>query len=202
MRRLWLASSSPRRKLLLEDAGFQPTCVSCQLDDDLLRVNERGVLGVCAARAWFKAFGVHHSLDEIASDQSGSRGVLLAADTLCELHGSVLGKPTNLQEAERMLRSLIGASHRTITGVALLDRDTMIRSIWCDVADVSIEQVGEEQLEAYLASEQWRGKSGGYNLVDRLDDGWPITCTGDPATVMGLPIRRLQPEILRMLNGN
>ena len=202
MRPFWLASSSPRRKLLLEAAGFEPTCVGCQLDDDLLRVNEQGVLGICAARAWFKAFGVHSSLESTAEQQSGSRGVLLAADTLCELNGSVLGKPANQQEAKRMLKSLIGASHRTITGVALLDRDTMVRSIWCDVADVSIDQVDEQLLDTYLASEQWRGKSGGYNLADRMDDGWSICCSGDPATVMGLPIRRLQPEINRMLNGN
>ena len=188
--------------MLLEDAGFQPTCVGCSLDDDLLRVNEQGVLGVCAARAWFKACGVHQSLEHVAPDQIGSRGVLVAADTLCEFKGDVLGKPADEHEAERMLRSLIGASHRTITGVALLDRDTMVRSIWCDVADVSIDAVNEERLNDYISSKQWRGKSGGYNLADRMADGWRISCTGDPATVMGLPIRRLLPEIRRMLNGN
>ena len=202
MRPLWLASSSPRRKMLLEDAGFEPTCVGSQLDDDRLRVTARSVLGICAARAWFKAFGVHQSLESSHQLHPGSRGVLLAADTLCELDGSVLGKPADEQEAECMLRSLIGASHRTVTGVALLDRDTMVRSIWCDVANVSIEQVDEDRLATYLASQQWRGKSGGYNLADRLDDGWPIHCSGDPATVMGLPIRRLQPEIRRLLDGN
>ena len=202
MRPLWLASSSPRRKSLLEAAGFQPKCVSFPLDDDLLRINEQGVLGICAARAWFKAFGVHRHLESVQETKPGSRGVLLAADTLCESDGVGLGKPTDHSEAERMLRKLIGATHRTITGVALLDRDTMVRSIWCDIADVEIDQVDEDRLAAYLASGQWRGKSGGYNLADRLDDGWPITCSGDPSTVMGLPIRRLRPEIERMLNGN
>lgn len=187
--------------MLLEDAGFEPTCVGSHLDDDRLRVNERSVLGICAARAWFKAFGVHQALESSMRLEHGSRGVLLAADTLCELDGAVLGKPADQQEAERMLRGLIGTSHRTVTGVALLDRDSMVRSIWCDVADVSIEQVDEALLSSYLSSDEWRGKSGGYNLADRLEDGWPIHCSGDPATVMGLPIRRLGPEISRMLDG-
>ena len=46
------------------------------------------------------------------------------------------------------------------------------------------------RLQNRLAS-QWRGKAGAYNLADRVADGWPIECEGDPTTVMGLPMRRL-----------
>ena len=201
MRTLWLASSSPRRKQLLEEAGFLPVCVSSRLDDDQLRFNEHSVLGICAARAWFKALGVHRNLLEQDDPAPGARGVLLAADTLCELGGKVLGKPRDRSEAEQMLTKLIGASHRTITGVALLDRDTMSRSIWCDVADVSMGPLKGGLLEDYLDSHEWQGKSGGYNLADRVGSGWPVSCDGDPSTVMGLPIRRLRPQLERLLNG-
>ena len=201
MRTLWLASTSPRRKQLLEDAGFSPTCVGSKLDDDLLRFNEPSALGICAARAWFKALGVHRSLCDQGGDEPGDPGVLLAADTLCERDGHVLGKPADRTHAERMLRGLIGASHRTVTGVALLDRSSMSRSIWCDVADVHVGAIDEQMLDEYLDSGDWRGKSGGYNLVDRQDAGWPVVCDGDPSTVMGLPIRRLRPQIERMLGG-
>lgn len=201
MRTLWLASSSPRRKQLLEDAGFNPTCVSSRLDDDQLRFNEQSVLGICAARAWFKGLGVHRNLLEQEDADSSARGILLAADTMCELGGKVLGKPGNRSEAKQMLTTLIGASHRTITGVALLDRDSMSRSIWCDVADVSMGSVENHLLEEYLDSLEWQGKSGGYNLDDRVAAGWPVSCEGDPSTVMGLPILRLRPQLERLLNG-
>ena len=201
MRTLWLASSSPRRKRLLQEAGFNPTCISSCLDDDQLRFTEQSVLGICAARAWFKALGVHRNLLEQDDTELGSRGILLAADTMCELDGKVLGKPGNRSEAEQMLTALIGSSHRTITGVALLDRDSMSRSIWCDVADVSMGSLDGHLLEKYLDSPEWQGKSGGYNLADRVAAGWPVSCVGDPSTVMGLPIRRLRPQLERLLNG-
>ena len=201
MRKLWLASSSPRRRLLLEESGFLPECVSSDLDDDLLRISADNVLATCAARAWFKAESVH---DLLLARNEGSigedQGVLVAADTLCDLDGAPLGKPETLTGAEMMIRSLMDRSHRTVTGVAILDRVSMKRSIWCDVAEVALGDLSEESLAAYLDSGEWSGKSGGYNLADRIEAGWPVTCHGDPATVMGLPLKRLIPELERLMH--
>ena len=60
-----------------------------------------------------------------------------------------------------------------------------------DQATVTWGDIDMSEVDQYIDSEQWRGKAGGYNLQDRIDAGWPITCAGDPATVMGLPMRRL-----------
>lgn len=200
MRKLWLASSSPRRRLLLEDSGFRPECVSSDLDDDLLRISNDSVLATCAARAWFKAESVHDLILERTDPSSDDDpGVLLAADTLCDLDGSPLGKPSTREDAEAMIRSMAGRSHRTVTGVAILDRASMKRAIWCDVAEVELGVLAEEALSSYLDSGEWAGKSGGYNLADRVNAGWPVSCHGDPATVMGLPIKRLVPELEALL---
>lgn len=200
MRPLWLASSSPRRKKMLLEAGLAPRLDPGSLDDDLLRFNRASVPSICLARAWFKALGSHQRLLESESPDPGDRGVLLAADTLCELAGAPLGKPRNEADALEMLHSLCGARHRTITAVALLDRATMDRSLWFDAAEVTIGTVPETELRRYVATDGWRGKSGGYNLEDRISDGWPVTCDGDPATVMGLPVRRLVPEVVQLLD--
>lgn len=196
MRTLWLASSSPRRRQLLEESGFRPECVSSDLDDDLLRISNENVLATCAARAWFKAESVHDLLlqREPALDHD-DLGVLLAADTLCDLDGFPLGKPPTRNDAEAMIRSMVGRAHRTVTGVAILDRTSMKRSIWCDVAEVEIGVLSEDALCSYLEAGDWKGKSGGYNLADRVKAGWPVFCHGDPATVMGLPMKRLIPEL-------
>ena len=196
MRKLWLASSSPRRRMLLEESGFLPECVSSDLDDDLLRITEHNVLATCAARAWFKAESVHALLSARAATRiSDDPGVLIAADTLCDLDGVPLGKPSTADDAERMIRSLMSRTHRTVTGVAILDRSSMKRSIWCDVAQVELGALSEGVLASYLESGEWAGKSGGYNLADRVKSGWPVTCHDDPATVMGLPIKRLVSEL-------
>ena len=200
MRKLWLASSSPRRRLLLENSGFFPQCLSSDLDDDLLRISNDSVLATCAARAWFKAESVHDLILErtdVSSDVDP--GVLLAADTLCDLDGSPLGKPPTREDAEAMIRSMTARSHRTVTGVAILDRASMERAIWCDVAEVELGALSEDALSSYLDSGDWMGKSGGYNLSDRINAGWPVFCHGDPATVMGLPIKRLVPELEALL---
>jgi septum formation protein len=187
--------------LLLEEAGFNPIRIQCDLDDDLLRPSGSSALAACAARAWFKAVGADLVLRaDWAAGSSPDGGVLLAADTLCEMDGRLLGKAQRPGEAEEMIRGLSGRSHRTITGVALLERVTMKRSIWCDTACVMIGELQEEQIQEYVASGAWRGKSGGYNLADRIEAGWPIECEGDPATVMGLPMLKLVPQLNDLLS--
>ena len=66
---------------------------------------------------------------------------------------------------------------------------------FADVAVVRFGAVSEQQLVTYLATEEWQGKAGGYNLFDRQSAGWPIEVEGDPATVVGLPMKRLIPML-------
>ena len=71
-----------------------------------------------------------------------------------------------------------------------------------DAARVAFGVLGESELQEYLESGEWRGKAGGYNLVDRQEAGWPVRCDGDPDTVMGLPMRRLQPVLRRLAQSS
>ena len=131
MKPLWLASSSPRRMHLLEEAGFNPIRIPSDLDDDALRTSGSCGLAACAARAWFKVVGADLALRaDWAAGSSPDAGVLLSADTLCEMDGRLLGKAACPAEAEQMIQGLSGRSHTTITGVALLERATLERSIW------------------------------------------------------------------------
>ena len=155
MRPLWLASSSPRRKKMLLEAGL-PRLAPGSLDDDLLRFKWASVPSICLARAWFMALGTPEA-PRIRITRSRGPGALLAADTLCELAGAPLGKPRNEADALEMLHSLCGARHRTITAVALLDRATMDRSLWFDAAEVTIGTIPETELRRYVATDGWRG---------------------------------------------
>jgi septum formation protein len=126
--------------------------------------------------------------------------VILAADTVCVgPQGELLGKPGHRDQAAAMLRRFFGGTHPVVTGVCLLTVDHVgevkDREAWADVADVTWGDLGETALRRYIESDRWAGKAGGYNLRDRVDAGWPITVKGDPATVMGLPMRRLGPRL-------
>lgn len=139
-----------------------------------------------AALAFLKAWSVARGLDEHA--------VVLGADTVCVHEGELLGKPANADEARAMLRAFVGGTHQVLTGVAIVTPDGR-RELIVDSADVTWGPVNDDTIERYVASGEWRGKAGAYNLSERTDEGWPIECEGDPATVMGLPMRRL-PERL------
>jgi septum formation protein len=65
------------------------------------------------------------------------------------------------------------------------------RHLFADAARVTMGALSDSDLENYLASGQWHGKAGGYNLLERIDAGWPLTYQGDPTTIMGLPMNRL-----------
>jgi len=189
---IWLASASPRRRLLMKEAGFDVCVRPSDLDDaDLVRGCASPLQWVVAL-AWFKARRVA-DLIRCASDANGrTPGTILAADTVCAHGNRVFGQPRNEHHARNMLLAMRDAVHCTMTGVCLLPLDLSQRLMFVDQTEVRVGRVTDEQIERYLTSGEWRGKAGAYNLNERLADGWPIECTGDPATVMGLPMRRLR----------
>ncbi len=130
--------------------------------------------------------------------RAGPELIVLGADTIC-VHpdGQLIGQPGDEGEARRMIQAFKDNTHQVITGIALVGvaiRQTTLT----DVAVVRMSEISDDELEAYLATQQWQGKAGGYNLFDRQAAGWPITVEGDPATVVGLPMRRLMPLLAEM----
>jgi septum formation protein len=193
-RRLILASQSPRRRLLLAEHGFDHHAHHPGLDDADLARGQVSPEQWVAALAYLKARAGADSLAE-----RPARWTVIGADTVCVKDGELLGQPRDAADAERMLRRLENGQHEVVTGVAILSSDngqTHDRALLVDRARVRVGTLGEPRIRAYVATGQWRGKAGAYNLSERLADGWPIALEGDPATVMGLPMRRLSP-ILR-----
>ncbi len=188
-----LASQSPRRAQLLTEAGVvfeqrSPPFADPDQPPGHLRGDEAEAYA--AALAEQKA----NSLAELIDGPA----LILSADTICvDDAGALVGKPRDRAHADVMLRSFIEAEHRVLTGVALLrvGPGEPVMASFADVAVVRFGSLSEQQLDVYLTTDDWRGKAGGYNLFDRQAAGWPITVDGDPATVVGLPMRRLMPML-------
>lgn len=183
---LILASASPRRARLLEEAGVPFEQRRSPFDESAADLSMLAPRHRPPTLAQFKAAALAETLE---------LGIVLGADTLLEIDGEALGKPADVEQARRALRMLIGRSHEAITGVCLIDASTARSTLLVDTATVRIDSLDEEEIERYLASERWRGKAGGYNLAE-VQDRWPIAVEGDPTTVIGLPMRRL-PQTLR-----
>jgi septum formation protein len=136
------------------------------------------------ALAYLKAVG--------GSDAELANTVVLGADTICiGPDGELIGQPRDANHAEQILRSFVGVPHSVVTGVALVDPTTSRREMFSDGASVTWGHVSDAQIEEYIATGQWQGKAGAYNLRERLEAGWPIEFTGDPTSIMGLPMLQL-----------
>jgi len=186
-----LASASPRRKRLLESIGFEVVVVPPAIDDAAAPIAERDLRRLAGALAWFKAAQVLRN-PEAATARARARW-LVAADTICDVDGVALGKPRDEREAAAMIDAFRERRHAVHTGVCLVDLRRDDRRLFTDTAFIELGALDAARRDRHLRSGAWRGRAGGYNLEEVVDAGWPITCEGDPATVMGLPLRRLEP---------
>ena len=182
MTRLILASASPRRQMLLSQAGFRfdilPSGVDEKLDET---VSPYDTVKILSAR---KAESVLERVYEPA--------VILAADTIVAIHGRVLGKPADDAEAAAMLRLLQGKTHTVYTGVTLMGgRPGGVETKHIvDNTNVTMRPLSEKEIQAYVRTGEPRDKAGGYAaqgrgslFIERIE--------GDYNTVVGLPLVRV-----------
>ena len=115
-----LASASPRRRQLLEKAGLGHRVFEAGFEDASMRLSPSATPAFrVMALAWAKAVAARDRLEREAGLEPGE--AILAADTLCELDGRILGKPRDATAAARMIRSLADRAHRTLTDQTSMD---------------------------------------------------------------------------------
>jgi septum formation protein len=177
--RLILASESQRRKQLLEEAGYEFDVDAAGIDEPEPSA-EMSPWAYAAHLAWRKAA-------EVARRRSS--GLILGADTICVAEGEILNKPLDRADAERMIRLQEGRNTHVISGLCLYRVD---RHEWVGAVEVSVVQfqpLSDHDRLAYLDSDAWRGKSGGYGVQDK--DPLVTVLRGSCSNVVGLPVERL-----------
>ena len=194
-RRLLLATRSPRRRRMLEEAGVPFEAIGGAIDDGPLSP------GACPARQWAASLAYLKAEAARRSLEPGDDAVVLGADTIVVSGDRVIGQPADEDDAERIIRRLSNGRHLVISGVALVESGSGRRLLMVDEAIVHVGRIDEDSLRGYIASGEWRGKAGAYNLSERLEAGWPIEYEGDSATIMGLPMHRLLPILDLALAG-
>jgi len=187
---LILASTSPRRRKLLSEAGISAIAVSPSIDDSLYSC------GTMSPREWVTSLAILKASSIVASYQQG-RGTVLAADTVCVVDGEIFGQPQDAAEAKAMIEAMSHRAHDVYTGWCLKTLSGNRASHGCETTIVTIPLISKNELDTYIQSDKWRGKAGGYNLSERLVAGWPLSWKGDPTSVMGLPMERLIAEFSR-----
>jgi septum formation protein len=176
---------------LLTAAGYEFEVVPPAEDVECGVCSESGPAGLVAELAYRKAAAVRQQL--LAVPQSKTRNlapaVVLAADTIAECDGFILGKPRDESDARRMLQQLSGREHRVLTGVCLWCFDKNEPMIRVAVTKLRMDTLTDQQLDEYVSSGGWEGKAGAFGYQDRL--GWVHITEGSESNVVGLPMEML-----------
>lgn len=183
-----LASKSPRRRALLEAAGFSFEVVEKEVEEQ--SPGEAEPIKVATENAHIKAMAVASSL----MDASGV--VVVGADTVVAIEKKLLGKPIDRSEARAMLTSLSGRSHQVVTGISLVI-DGKIESLSHAVTEVTFRNVRGEEIESYTATNEPYDKAGGY-AIQGLASAFIADIRGSYSNVVGLPLELLMGELERL----
>ena len=180
---LILASQSPRRKELM--GFFRVPFIIRVADIDETMDPGKSASEEVARVSCAKALAVEHAPED----------VVVAADTIVVCNGQVLGKPTDENDAYRMLRLLSGRDHQVMTGLTVLRGDKRVTCT--EITDIHFRELSDKEIRAYIATKEPMDKAGSYGIQGGAAL-FAEKMNGDYYNVMGLPVCRLG-QILRDL---
>lgn len=199
-----LASKSPRRKELLEQAGVRFTVHASEVDETLSEELAGKPFEAVSVLAERKAGAV---VQELLAQKPEGIWVIIGSDTMVVLDGEVFGKPRSLSQAKHMLRALSGATHEVMTGVSVWlvsggedGKVSVGKKTFTDVSKVTFHVLTDEQIDEYLKMGESFDKAGAY-AVQGHAGSFVASIDGAVDTVIGLPVGRLLAEFPDLLQA-
>ena len=180
---LILASASPRRAELLRGLGLEFTVITSAAEE--AHQEDFTARELCLVNAYRKARVVA---------KLHLQALVLGADTLVYLGTTLYGKPTDMADAQRMLRELAGHTHQVVTAVCLLHLERHHCRLFAETTNVTFKPLTEAQITAYLAATQPLDKAGAYAIQDHGDQ-IVERISGSFSNVVGLPVERVKHEL-------
>jgi len=180
---LVLASQSPRRKQLLEEAGFQFRIVTQSTNESYdPSLSTQAIVSHIAAQ---KARAVFSQIE--------AEETIISADTIVCLGNTIFGKPTDEADAFRIIRALSGKVHEVMTGVCLLSKEK--EHCFVEVTKVHFGELTNEEIHYYIQKYQPYDKAGAYAIQEWIGMIGIERIEGDYFNVVGLPVYRLCREL-------
>ena len=179
--RLILASQSRARRELLEQAGLDVDVIPSGVDEPDLA----GFPDLEAGLQYLALCKAH------AVRNRGAVGTILACDTVSRVQGQLLGKPTDRDDAQRMLRLLSESTHDVLTGWCLLRSRDALHIGGVERTEITMRRWTDAEITAYLDSGEWEGRCGGYGL-ELPRDPFVTDIRGSAANVIGVPLERVK----------
>ena len=190
MKKVILASGSPRRRELLDQMGIDYEVVVSDVDETSME--DIAPYELVQALARLKAQAV---VKAISAEKE--KVLVVGADTIVVLENEILGKPANSLEATKMLRKLSGKMHIVYTGVAVVSTQDGLEEVFTEQTNVYMKNMSHDEIEKYVLTHEPLDKAGSYGIqgkggvfVEKIE--------GDYFSVVGLPISRLYESLKRL----
>ena len=181
MKKLILASQSPRRRELLEKCGLPFICEPADIDETIAEGNDLSEEIKRLSRRKAEAVLALHP-----------DAVVIGSDTIVAIDGKVLGKPRDRSEAKQMLQMLSGNTHQVITGLCVISSSRCFQDV--SVSHVTFAPLSSDEIDAYVSSGECDDKAGAYAIQGGA--GRFITnIDGDYYAIMGLPLNSVYEEL-------
>uniref|UniRef100_A0A8B9WUV3 Acetylserotonin O-methyltransferase like n=1 Tax=Bos mutus grunniens TaxID=30521 RepID=A0A8B9WUV3_BOSMU len=202
-KRVVLASSSPRRREILSNAGLRFEVVPSRFKEKLHKASFATPQAYAVETAKQKALEV---ADRMYQKDLRAPDVVIGADTIVAVGGLILEKPVDKQDAYRMLSRLSGKEHSVFTGVAIVHCYTKDGQLDTEVSEfyeettVKFSELSEEMLWEYIDSGEPMDKAGGYG-IQALGGMLVEYVRGDFLSVVGFPLNRFCKELARLYHA-
>lgn len=180
MKKIILASGSPRRKQFFDDLGIDYEIISSNFEEDMTQ--DLSIKELSIELALGKAQEVANRINE---------GVVVGCDTFCSKDGKVLGKPKNEEEAFSMLKSFSGSSLEVHSGLVAIDKydNKIIKKH--DVSTVFFENISDAEILGYIATGEPMDKAGAF-AVQEKGSMFIKRIEGSNTNIIGLPMNKLK----------
>lgn len=185
MKKLILASNSPRRKELLQQIGLE---FQVRVSDAQEVITKTDPGEVVEELAKIKAKTV---ADQLSGDE-----LVIGADTVVVLEGEILGKPRDRQDAFAMLSRLQGNTHQVYTGVALISKEET--QVFYEMTEVTMYEMNQEEIRSYIETGEPMDKAGAYGIQGKAA-AYVKGILGDYNNVVGLPLAQVYQKIKKWL---
>ncbi len=184
MKKIILASTSPRRREILKKAGFNFEVISPNYEEQAgNRLFSYEFIELLAKN---KGESIQNNINDSA--------IIISADTVVVFNNKILGKPANFDEAVKMLKMLNGNSHKVVSAICLIDTDTKEKIIKTETSEVTFNKVFEEKIISYIENHRPYDKAGSYGIQE-LPKEFIKEIKGDYENIVGLPLQLLKKMI-------
>lgn len=188
MRKIILASASPRRRELLEQGGIHFTVIPSQAEEKITTEQPGQVV---EELSYLKCSDIYEkSLGDV---------LVIGADTVVASEGKILGKPSSQKDAVKMLQSLQGREHEVYTGVTIMAREgnENRKKTFHEKTKVVFYPMSDEEIRSYVNTGESMDKAGAYGIQGK-SAVFIKEISGDYNNVVGLPLARLYQELKNM----